>query len=200
MPDALLKSPFDGGIVNLPAMLVILFISFLLSLGIKASSRFNIAMVLIKLAVIGLFIAIAAVNINTTYWQPFMPFGWHGVMSGAAIVFFAYIGFDAVSTTAEEVINPQRNLPIGIIVSLVICTLLYIIVSGLLTGTVPYTHLNVASPISAALSHLGHNVAASLIAIGAISGLLTVILVLYYALTRVFFAMSRDKLLPSFFA
>lgn len=199
LPVSLLKSPLDGGIANLPAMLIILLISLLLTIGVKASARFNMVMVTVKLLIIGLFIIIAAKNINTAHWHPFMPFGWHGVMAGAAIVFFAYIGFDAVSTAAEEVIDPQRNLPIGIIVSLAVCTLLYIIVSGLLTGMVPYVDLNVTSPISAALLKLNYDFAASLIAIGAIAGLSTVILVLYYALTRIFFAMTRDGLLPTFF-
>ena len=128
-----------------------------------------------------------------------MPFGWTGVIKGASLIFFAYIGFDAVSTAAEEAINPQRDLPRGIIGSLFICTVLYIIVSGLLTGIAHYTTLNVASPISHALLVLGYKTAAGLIGVGAIAGLTTVMLVLFYGLTRVFLAMARDGLLPKIF-
>lgn len=200
IPQALLKSPFDGGIVNLPAMLIVIFISIMLIIGVKSTARFNKVMVAIKLVVIALFIFIAVKHVNPANWTPFMPFGWQGIMSGAALVFFAYIGFDAVSTTAEEVINPHRDLPIGIIASLAICTLLYIAVSALLTGIAPYPSLNVSSPISQALLNLGHKTAASLVAVGAIAGLTTVILVMYYGLTRVFLAMSRDGLLPMMFS
>lgn len=129
-----------------------------------------------------------------------MPYGWNGVMEGASLIFFAYIGFDAVSTTAEESLNPQKDLPAGIIGSLLICTIIYIIVSGLLTGIVHYESLNVPSPISHAMLLLGHKTAAGLIGIGAIAGLTTVMLVLFYGLTRVFFALARDGLLPGLFA
>jgi APA family basic amino acid/polyamine antiporter len=200
IPEAWLKSPLQGGIINLPAALIVCFIAVLLILGVKLSARFNLVMVLIKLSVIGLFIAIACSHIDPTNWHPFMPFHWHGVMAGAALVFFAYIGFDAVSTTAEEVINPKRDLPIGIITSLIICTALYIIVTALLTGVMPYTQLNVSSPISAALLHLGYRLAAATVAVGAIAGLTTVMLVMYYGLTRVCLAISRDRLLPTYLA
>lgn len=200
IPEAWLKSPLQGGIINLPAMLVVIFIATLLIIGVKLSARFNLVMVLIKLSVIGLFIAIACGHINPSNWHPFMPFHWHGVMAGAALVFFAYIGFDAVSTSAEEVINPQRSLPIGIITSLFVCTFLYIIVTGLLTGIMPYTELNVSSPISAALLHIGYRVAAATVAVGAIAGLTTVMLVMYYGLTRVCLAIARDRLLPTYLA
>lgn len=200
LPFYLIHPPTEGGIINILALSIILFLTFLLILGIKSSSRVNNMMVLIKLSVIFLFIIIAVNNVNTANWIPFMPYGWHGVMQGASLIFFAYIGFDAVSTAAEEAINPQRDLPRGIIGSLVICTVLYIIVAGLLTGIVPYTSLNVASPISHAMLLLGHKAAAGLIGVGAIAGLTTVMLVLFYGLTRVFFAMARDGLLPKFFA
>lgn len=200
IPEYLLKSPFEGGLFNLPAMLIVLFIAMMLIIGVKSTARFNKLMVLTKLTVIALFIFIAVKHVNPANWSPFMPFGWNGVFNGAALVFFAYIGFDAVSTTAEEVIKPERDLPIGIITSLAFCTILYIVVSGLLTGIVPYPTLNVSSPISQALLNLGHNTAASLVAVGAIAGLTTVILVMYYGLTRVFLAMSRDGLLPKMFS
>ncbi len=158
-----LKSPLEGGWFNLPASLIVLFLALLLYWGVKASARVNIIMVLIKLAVISLFIVVATRHFDVAHWHPFMPFGWNGVMSGAALIFFAYIGFDAVSTAAEEVIEPQRNLPIGIIASLTICTLLYILVSGLLTGAMSYTSLDVSSPISYTMIQLGYHVAAGLL-------------------------------------
>jgi APA family basic amino acid/polyamine antiporter len=154
-------------------------------------------------------VAVAAFNVNPENWSPFMPFGWFGesaegkpigIFAGAALVFFAYVGFDAVSTAAEEARNPQRDLPIGIIASLLICTVIYIVVSGLLTGIVPYTDLNVSSPVAHSLQLLGFNWASGLVATGVIAGLTTVMLVLYYGLTRVIFSMSRDGLLPAVFA
>jgi APA family basic amino acid/polyamine antiporter len=157
-------------------------------------------MVAIKLAVIALFIAIAIFYVQPDHWHPFMPFGWSGMMSGAALVFFAYIGFDAVSTAAEEAVNPQRDLPIGILASLLICTLIYMIVSGLLTGIARYDTLGVASPVAEVMLRLGHSLVAAIISVGAIAGLTTVMLVLYYGLTRIFLAMSRDGLLPPLFS
>lgn len=200
LPTALILDPYDGGIVNLPAMLIISAISLLLASGVKHSARFNTIIVAIKLIAIAVFIFVAMHDVNTKLWSPFMPFGWSGVVSGAALVFFAYIGFDAVSTTAEEAVNPQRDLPIAIIASLTICTLLYVVVSALLTGIVPYSTLNVSSPVTSALLSLGHHIAAGIIAVGAIAGLTTVILVMYYGFTRVFLAMARDGLLPAFFS
>ncbi|MFN7096278.1 MAG: APC family permease, partial [Gammaproteobacteria bacterium] len=196
IPMVLLNSPEQGGILNLPAMLVVLFIALLLILGVKLSARFNLVMVLVKLSVIALFITIACSHINPANWHPFLPYHWHGVMAGAALVFFAYIGFDAVSTSAEEVLHPQKSLPIGIIVSLIICTILYIVVTAILTGVVPYAQLNVSSPISLALTDIGFRFAAALVDVGAIAGLTTVMLVMYYGLTRICLAMSRDNLLP----
>lgn len=200
IPAALLTGPADGGLFNLSAFLIIIFLAGLLIYGVKFSSRFNNTMVLVKLVVIFLFIAIATTELKTQNWIPFMPFGWRGVVDGASLIFFAYIGFDAVSTAAEEAINPQRDLPIGIIGSLIICTVLYIIVSGLLTGVAPYSSLNVSSPISKVLLTLGHKTAAAFVGVGAIAGLTTVMLVLFYGLTRIFLAMSYDGLLPHFFA
>ncbi len=200
LPNSLTHSPLAGGWLNLPAMIIVFLLTGLLIAGIKASARFNNTMVTIKLLVILLFIAIAAFHVNPSNWHPFMPYGWSGVMGGAALIFFAYIGFDAISTAAEESIFPQRDLPIGIMVSLLICTLLYIIVTGLLTAIVPYSSLNTSSPISYALLTLGYRVAAGLISAGAIAGLTTVMLVMYYGLTRIFLAMSRDQLLPVFWS
>lgn len=196
LPEALTKTPFEGGIINLSAVFIIMALAILLSIGMKQSARFNAVIVFIKLAAIILFIIIAGTNVNIQNWHPFLPFGWTGVMQGAALVFFSYIGFDALSTAVEETIDPQRNIPIGIICSLVICTLIYIIVSALLTGITPYPALNVHSPVADALLRLGHRTAAGFIAAGAIAGLTTVILIMFYGLTRICLAMSRDGLLP----
>lgn len=200
LPIELVKNPFDGGLINLLAVGIVLLLSILLSLGVKYSARFNFLIVVIKLLTIATFITVAAMNVQPHYWVPFFPFGWEGVMSGAALVFFAYIGFDALSTAVEEALHPQRDVPIGIIVSLVVCTLIYIVVSGLLTGIVPYQILNVASPVSDALLQIGYRTASGVIAAGAIAGLTTVMLVMYYGLTRICLAISRDGLLPVSFA
>lgn len=200
IPHIFLYGPFEHGIANVPAIFIALIITAAMAIGIKEATRFNNVMVFIKLVVILLFIIIAAFNINPANWHPFLPFGWQGIVSGAALIFFAYIGFDAVSTAAEEAINPSRDLPIGIIASLLICTLVYMIVAGLLTGIAHYSILNVPSPVSVALLDIGHHLAAGIIGIGAIAGLTTVILVMFYGFTRVFLAMSRDKLLPAPFA
>ncbi len=200
LPGEFLKSPAEGGILNLPATAIVLVLAALLSIGIRASARVNTAMVLIKLLAIAVFLGVAVGNIDPANWSPFVPFGWNGVMGGAALIFFAYIGFDAVSTAAEEARNPRRDLPIGILVSLAVCTVIYILVAGALTGAVPYATLNVGSPVADVLLRLGRPWAAGLVAAGAIAGLTTVMLVLYYGLTRIFLAMARDGLLPPVFA
>jgi APA family basic amino acid/polyamine antiporter len=191
---------------NLPAVLIIFVATTLLVVGIKESARFNNLIVFVKLAVIVLFIFGVLHAVNPANWQPFIPantgvhgqFGWTGVMAGAGVVFFAYIGFDAVSTAAQEARNPQRDLPIGIIGSLLVCTLLYIVVAALATGVVPYKELDVPDPIAKAADRAGLGWMASLIKLGAIAGLSSVILVMLYGQSRVFFAMSRDGLLPPF--
>jgi basic amino acid/polyamine antiporter, APA family len=200
IPSALLHGPLEGGLFNLSAFVIIIVLTAILIWGAKPSSRLNNLMVLVKLCIILLFIGIAALEVKSHNWSPFMPFGWHGVIEGASLIFFAYIGFDAVSTTAEEAINPQRDLPIGIIGSLLICTVLYVVVAGLLTGIAPYSSLNISSPISHVLLTLGYKLAAALVGVGVILGLTSVMLVLFYGLTRIFLAMARDGLLPSFFA
>jgi APA family basic amino acid/polyamine antiporter len=200
LPRDLILTPHNGGLINLPAVLIVLMISVLLALGVRKSARFNAVIVSIKLFAIAVFMVAATRHFNVQLWHPFMPFGWGGVVSGAALIFFAYIGFDAVSTSAEEAINPQRDLPIGIIASLTISTLLYVLVAGLLTGITRYSNLNVSSPVAEALLQLNLHFAAGVVAVGAIAGLTTVILVMYYGFTRVFLAMARDGLLPAFFA
>jgi APA family basic amino acid/polyamine antiporter len=194
------NAPHLGGIINVPAICIILALAALLCAGVSASKWVNTAAVLIKLAVVILFIFVAAGHVNTQNWEPFMPFGFNGVIGGAALIFFAYIGFDAVSTAAEEARNPQRDLPIGIIASLAICTLLYVIVAGLLTGIAHYGTLNNPSPVAQAMLDLGFNKFAGVIAFGAIAGLTTVMLVVYYGQTRILLAMSRDGLIPAAFA
>lgn len=200
IPSDLLHSPAAGGVLNLLSVCIIALLTLLLVVGVKSSARFNNLMVFLKLSVIFWFILIAVFNVTPSNWVPFTPFGWDGIVDGAAIIFFAYIGFDAVSTAAEEAINPQRDLPKGILYSLIICTILYIIVSLLLTGIVPYKELNVASPMSHALLLIGYKSSAAFIGLGAIAGLSTVMLVLFFGLTRIFFSMSRDGLLPHFFS
>ncbi|MEQ1766260.1 MAG: amino acid permease [Methylotenera sp.] len=209
MPEALTKAPIMGGLINLPAFGIIWVLTILLMVGVKESARFNNIIVAIKLTTIAIFIALASLHLNTENWQPFMPFGWFstlengkniGVLAGASLVFFAYFGFDAVSTAAEEAKNPQRDLPIGLIASLSFCTVIYIIVSALLTGIVPYTELNVSSPVAFALTKIGYTWASTLVATGVLAGLITVLLVLLYGLTRILFAMSRDGLISPIFS
>jgi APA family basic amino acid/polyamine antiporter len=196
LPAAITKSPFEGGYVNLPAVFIIFIMTLLLALGIKQSSRFNNVVVFIKLFVIGIFIAVASPHFNLANWHPFLPFGIKGVIQGAGLIFFAYIGFDAVSTAVEEAKQPERDIPIGIIAALIVCTVVYIVVAGLLTGITHYSNLNVSSPVAHVLLMLHYRFAAGIVAIGAIAGLTTVILVMYYGFTRVFLAMARDGLLP----
>ena len=209
LPDVLTKAPKLGGYINLPAFVIIFILMGLLIIGVKHSAKFNNIMVVVKLTTIAIFVGIAAFNVHPDNWYPFMPFGWFetlpggkttGVLAGSSLVFFAYVGFDAVSTAAEEAKDPQRDLPFGIVASLVFCTIIYIIVAGLLTGVVNYKDLNVSSPVAHALILMGYNWASALISTGVIAGLTTVMLVLYYALTRIIFAMSRDGLLSPFFS
>lgn len=190
----------DGGFINLPAFVIVLLITTLLSAGIRESARINNVIVLIKIAVVLLFIFVGFGYVKPENWTPFTPFGYGGIMTGAATVFFAYLGFDAVSTAAEETKRPQRDLPIGIIASLLICTALYIIVSLILTGIVPYTELNVNDPVAFALQFIGQDSIAGIVSVGAIAGMTTVLLVMLYGQTRILYSMSRDGLLPSKFA
>ncbi|MBS0234623.1 MAG: amino acid permease [Proteobacteria bacterium] len=209
LPDAYTKGPFAGGVINIPAIVIILILMMLLIIGVKETARINAAAVTIKLLAVAIFIGVAIFNVHPENWTPFVPFGWFsydsagqpvGVFAGASLVFFAYVGFDAVSTAVEEARNPQRDVPIGILAALGFCTLLYIIVSALMTGIVPYTALNVSSPASEALLRIGHNTAAGIVATGVIFGLTTVMLVLYYGLTRIITGVSRDGLLPPYFS
>src|SRR5438067_3113018 len=175
LPKALTISPFSGGIINLPAFLIILLLTLMLIVGTSETSRCNNVIVGIKLAVILFFIVVGFGRVNPANWSPFLPFGPGGIFRGAAIIFFAYIGFDQVSTSAEEARNPAKDLPLGILLSLGVCTALYIVVTAILTGIVSYTQLNVASPVSHALLLIGLKGSASIISVGAICGLTTVL-------------------------
>ncbi|WP_445491892.1 amino acid permease [Niallia sp. 03133] len=190
-------NPEAGTFIDVPAILIVFIITLVLSRGIRESSKLNIIMVFIKIAVVLLFILVGVWYVKPDNWVPFTPYGFSGVASGAAVVVFAYFGFDAVSTAAEEVKNPQRNLPIGIISALAICTVLYIIVSLILTGIVPFTQLNVKDPVAFALSYINQNWAAGFVSLGAIIGITTVLMVMMFGQTRLFYAMSKDGLLPS---
>jgi APA family basic amino acid/polyamine antiporter len=222
VPAAFSSAPLDydpatghwewtGAILNVPAVLIILLLTALLVVGIKESARVNNAIVLIKVAIILAFIAAGAFFVDTTNWVTgsnpdgaFIPpyagpraFGWTGIVTGAAVVFFAYIGFDAVSTAAQEARNPQRDMPTGILGSLAICTLLYVLVSFIMTGIVPYDRLNVPDPIALAVDAIGLGWLSFVIKIGAILGLSSVILVLLLGQPRIFYSMAKDGLLPT---
>jgi APA family basic amino acid/polyamine antiporter len=195
--------PFVGKIpvfFNLPAFGIVAIITIILVIGIRESSTFNAIMVAIKLSILLFFILVGAFYVRPENWQPFAPNGWRGIMTGAALVFFAYIGFDAISTAAEETKNPQRDLPLGIIGSLVIVTILYIAVALVLTGMIPFTELNVAEPLAKAFSSIGLNWAAGIVAFGAVIATTAVLLVFQLGQPRIFFAMARDGLLPKWFA
>ncbi len=210
-PGTVTKLP-DGstvtGIINLPAVFIVAALTAMLVLGTKESARLNNIMVVVKLVVVVAFLVLGVSYINSANWHPFIPdntgtfgsFGLSGILRGSAVVFFAFIGFDAVSTAAQEARHPQRDMPIGILGSLIICTLLYIAVAAVLTGLVPYGQLNVADPIAKGVDVIGLTWFSILIKIGALTGLTTVILVLLYGQGRIFYTMSHDGLLPGLFA
>jgi APA family basic amino acid/polyamine antiporter len=183
-------------LLNIPAFAIVMAITWLLMRGVKESARANNIMVVVKLLVLGLFVVVGSMHIDTSIFVPFAPNGWRGIHQGAAIVFFAYIGFDAISTAAEETKNPQRNLPIGILGGLAICTLIYVIVGAVATGMVPYTELKAADPLAKALTLAGLETASWIVSLGAVVSLTAVLLVFQYGQPRIFFAMGRDGLLP----
>jgi APA family basic amino acid/polyamine antiporter len=220
LPDALTNAPLTkgpghfelvgtGAIINLPAVLVVAAITALCYVGIHQSARFNAIVVAIKVTVIVLFIAFGMWVVDGDNWVPFIPentgtfghFGWSGVLQAAGIIFFAYIGFDAVSTAAQEAKNPQRDMPIGIMGSLIVCTVLYVAVAAVLTGMVHYSQLNTAAPVALALDrHPELSWLSGWIKLGAIAGMTSVMLVMLLGQPRIFYAMSKDGLLPKFFA
>ena len=187
-------------LVNLPAFGIVMLITGLLLRGARESATANTVMVVIKLLVMALFIFVGLGNINPDNYTPFAPNGFTGIHQGAAIVFFAYIGFDAISTAAEETINPQRNLPIGILGGLAVCTLIYVVIGGVITGMVPYTELAVADPLARALELIGYDRVGAIVAFGAVISMSAVLLVFQYGQPRIFFAMARDGLLPAWVA
>ncbi len=194
------NAPFLGFplIVNLPAVIIVLIVTALLVYGIRESARVNAGLVFLKIGLIALFLFFGLRHVDfATNWVNFAPHGWNGIMTGSAIIFFAYIGFDAVSTTAEEAKNPQRDLPIGMIVSLVVCTILYIAVATVLTGMVPLNVLANEKPVAAALNFVGEQNVATIISLGAVLSITSVLVVMQMGQTRVFFSMSRDGLLPA---
>ncbi len=202
LPDALTAAPGArpgvDTLFNLPAFVIMILLTGMLSLGMRESARVNNVMVIIKTGVVLLFIAVGVGHVRPENWEPFMPYGMGGVMSAAALVFFAFIGFDAVTSAAEEVKNPKRDLPIGIIGSLVVCTILYVVVAAIMTGIVPHLDFKgVDHPVSLALQVAGENWVAGFVDLAAILGMSTVILVMAYGQTRILFAMSRDGLLPA---
>ena len=219
IPPAMCQSPFlfdhtgwhiSGSFINFPAVFIVALMTTLLVIGIKESAKFNNIIVLVKVVVILLFIGFGISHIHIANWTPFVPantgtfgqFGWSGVLTGAAVVFFAYVGFDAVSTTSQEAINPKRDVPRGILFSLLICTVLYIAVSLVLTGILNYKYLNVEAPIALAINSAGPSLTwlRPIIKIGAIAGLSSVVLVLLLGQSRVFFTMASDGLLWKSFA
>lgn len=200
LPKAFTSIPSAGGIVNLPAMLSILLIVFIISLGTNESKRVNDIMVFIKVAVIVLFIGVGAFHINPSNWHPFAPFGTKGIITGTASLFFAYCGFDATASAAEDVKNPQKSLPLGLISSLIICTVIYIAVSLVLTGVTSYTNLDVGDALSYALELIGENGVAFVVSLGTVIGILAVIFAGNFTTSHILLAMSRDGLLPKPFS
>ncbi len=203
MADALAGAPHLGSlpvIFNLPAFLIVMGITLILVRGVRESARFNTWMVGLKLAIIGFFVVLGTFYVKPEHWTPFAPNGFRGIASAAAIIFFAYIGFDAVSTASEESRNPQRDMPIAILGSLAICTVIYIAVAAVLTGLLPWNQLGTAEPLATAFSGLGMNWAALVISLGAVFATTSVLLVFQLGQPRIFFSMGRDGLLPSWAA
>lgn len=208
LPAALGAAPGAGGLVNLPAAGIVLALTALLMRGNRETALANAAMVALKLAIILAFVGVGAVHLKPELWHPFIPentgtfgqFGWSGVLRGAGVVFFAFIGFETVSTAAGETRDPQRDAPVGLLASLAISTVLYVAVAAVLTGLVPYKDLNVADPIAKAIDAIGLGAFAVAIKLGALVGLTTATLTALYGQARVFYAMARDGLLPRVFA
>ncbi|MFL5576071.1 MAG: amino acid permease [Gemmatimonadaceae bacterium] len=218
LPDAFTKAPLsvvgthtlvrnEGGVLNVPAVVLVLLMTTLLVIGIKESARFNNVIVIVKLAIVVLVIGFGFMYVNAENWHPFVPtaegtgrYGWSGIVRAAGVVFFAYIGFDAVSTAAQEAKNPQKDMPIGMLGSLGVCTVLYILMSLVMTGLAKYTDLNVPHPVDIALGQVPQLAWLQLLTeVGAIAGLASVVLVMLMGQPRIFFSMARDGLLPPVF-
>jgi APA family basic amino acid/polyamine antiporter len=201
--DAVMNAPHIAGIpilFNLPAFLSVMGITWVLVRGVRESAGFNTAMVVLKLVIIAFFLAVGAFYVQPENWTPFAPNGFAGISSAAAIIFFAYIGFDAVSTAAEETKDPQRNMPIGMIGSLVVCTVIYMAVALVLTGLTPWTQLGTAEPLATAFSSRGMHWVSGIISLGAVFATTSVLIVFQMGQPRIFFSMARDGLLPAWAA
>ncbi len=187
-------------LINIPAIIILTIVTSLLYKGVQESTKSAALMVVVKLSVIAAFILVGAFYVRPENWTPFMPGGFDGIFQGAFLIFFAYIGFDAVATVSEETKDPQKNVPIGIIGSLGICTLIYMAIAAVLTGMLPLGAIDTAAPLAVAMKSVDQNMVAGLISLGAVAGLASVLLVLQLGTTRILFAMSRDKFLPSVFS
>ncbi len=194
------KIVLSGGVVDLPAVIITLLITWILFVGVRESAKFNNIIVVIKILVILLFVVLGITHVNLANMKPLMPFGWKGVMAGAAIIFFAYIGFDAVSTAAEETKNPKRDVPLGLMLCLGVVIVLYVSVAFVLTGIVPYKAIDVGNALPSALARIGIRWGGALVATGAIIGMISTLLVTLYGQVRIFMVMARDGLLPAPFA
>ena len=216
LPALLTQPPLDlkggdlvatGALINLPAVAIIAVLTGILLVGLRLSVSVNAVLVAVKLTVILLFISVGAFHVSAANWHPFLPentgeygqFGWSGVLRGAGVIFYAYLGFDAVSTAAREARNPQRDVPIGIVGSLVICTVLYMLFALVLVGMASYRDLNVPNPISVAIDRSGLTFLGPVVEVGALMGLTSVMLVLLYGQSRILYAMGRDRLVPAAF-
>lgn len=199
-PTALTSAPTAGGIIDLPAVLITALITWILYLGVSESAKINNIIVGVKIFVILVFIFLGITHIDTANYHPFAPFGINGIMSGAAIIFFAFIGFDAVSTAAEETENPKKDVPLGLAICLVVVIIMYIAVSLVLTGIVPFKSINVNDALPGALSHIGISWGSALVGVGAVVGMISTLLVTLYGQVRIFMVMARDGLLPKVFA
>ncbi|HJA73926.1 MAG TPA: amino acid permease [Candidatus Limosilactobacillus faecipullorum] len=200
LPHAFLNNPASGGLVNLPALLMTLLITFILTRGTSESKFLNNVLVVVKVAIILLFIVVSVRDVNAAHWHPFLPYGTSGVMSGASAVFFTFLGFDALATSAEDAKHVQKNLPRAIIISLIVSTTLYVIVSLVMTGVVTYKDLNVSEAMATVLLIKGHTVTAEIVSAGAILGIMAVVYAFVYAGANVTMAMSRSNFLPSSWA
>jgi len=200
LPQTIIKTPFEGGVLNIPAMSICLLMTFVLVRGVKESATLNIFLVFAKLFAALLFISFAFPHFKMSNWSNFMPFGWKGVGISAGVLFFSYNGFDAVANAAEECKNPTRDITIGLIGSLTICAIIYILIAVMLTGAVHYTKLNIPEALSYALRILGRGAVGNIVAVGGVAGITAVVLFQLYSFTRVLLAMSRDRLLPTVFS
>ena len=200
LPAIITRSPSSGGLIDLPAVCIVVFVTYILFMGIQESKKVNNIIVCVKVGVILLFIALGLFHINVANYKPFAPFGWHGVMAGASIIFFAFIGFDAVSTAAEETINPKRDVPRGLAICLGVVIVLYVSVAVVITGMVPFKEISENNAVPGALARFGINWGAALVGTGAVIGMISTLIVMLYGQIRIFMVMSRDGLLPKVFS